>query len=115
MDQLKPGNSDLGIPSQIENPDIRVHLTRQPYDDYFQLNYIKDGRKISEELDTEETKRWFKDHMAKCVSRELELKREEALDKAMDECWNFGTCVVTIPGDIWQEPAKPFPQYQPQV
>lgn len=115
MDQLRPGISDLGIPAQIEKPDLRVHLTRVPYDEYFHLDYVKDGRKISEELDTEETKKWFKDHMVKCPTRELELRREEALGKAMDETWNFYEGWVTIPGDVYCDPVKPFPQYQPQV
>jgi len=115
MDQPVPGTSDLGISSQIQRPDLRIHLTRIPFDDFFHLEYVIDGRKVSEELEADETRKWFKDHMAKPKSREHELQRQEAIEKALDETWNFYDGKITIPADLYCEPVKPFPQFQPQV
>ena len=107
--------SDLAIPSVIEPPAIRVRITRIPFDDYFHLKYVKDGRETSEELLGEETLKWFTDHMHKPASREAGLVREEAIEKALDESWNFYHGCITIPGDVYEDPIKPFPQYQPKV
>ena len=111
---VKPG-SDLGIPSTLENPNLRVYVTRTPYDDFFHLRFFKEGREVTEELEPDETRKWFKDRFAKPLSREMELAREEAIDKALDECWNFGQTWITIPGEVYVEPAKPFPKFQPQI
>lgn len=115
MDQPAPGTSDLGISSQIVPQDVRIHLTRIPFDDFFHLEYVKDGRKISEELEADDTRKWFKDHQTKPLSKEHEKQREEALEKVLDECWNFYDTWVTIPAELWQDPVRPFPQFQPQV
>jgi hypothetical protein len=115
MDPSPTVVSDLAIPAEITTPDLRVHVTRIPFDDFFHLKYVKDGRETSEELDADETRKWFKERFKKPPSRETELAREEAIDKALDECWNFYETWITVPGDIYQDPVRPYPQYQPQV
>ena len=115
MDPSLIAHSDLAIPSEIQPPDLRVLVTRIPFDDFFHLKYVKDGRETSEELEADDTRKWFKDRYRKPASREQELAREEAIDKALDEAWNFYIARINIPGDLYQEPAKPFPHYQPQV
>ena len=111
----QPGASDLAIPSEIVKPDVRVHVTRIPYDDYFQLSYQINGRQMSEELDPDETRKWFTDRFSVPKSVEHGKQRDEMLGKALDECWNFYETWITIPGDVYVEPAKPFPHYQPQI
>lgn len=96
-------------------PDLRVHVTRIPFDDFFHLRYFKEGREVTEELEADDTRQWFKDRFMKPKSKEQGLAREEALEKALDECWNFYEAWITIPGDVYVEPVKPFPHYQPQV
>jgi hypothetical protein len=107
--------SDLAVSSEIKTPDLRVHVTRIPFDDFFHLTFVRDGREVSEELEAEDTRKWFKERFTKPPSRETELAREEAIEKALDETWNFYEAWITIPGDVYMEPVKPFPQFQPQV
>jgi len=115
MDQNAPGQSDLGISSVVEPQSILIYVSKIPFDDYFTLRFTKDGRAISEELDPEETGQWFRDHMKKAPSRAAELKRDEALGKYLDDAWNFCEAVIEIPADVYMEPLKRFPNYQPQV
>ena len=117
MDQNPPGTSELPQPQvQVKvAPDLVVHITRQFWDDYFKLEFTIDGRPVSEELLPDETRQWFKDHMARPISRELGLARDEALNRQLDEAWNFNETYVRIPGDVYREPIKPFPAFQPQV
>lgn len=110
-----PGTSDLGIPSAITPQPLRVHITRIPGDDYFTLAFVKEGRDVTEELEADEARAWFKAHFNKPKSFEQEKMREEDVDKALDECWNFYECWFTIPADVYFEPVKRFPQFQPQV
>jgi hypothetical protein len=106
MDPPKAGISDLGISSVIKQPPLRVYLTRVPFDDFFQLRYFKDGRETSEELEADDTRKWFKEHG---------ITDDEGLERALDECWNFGQTVINIPADVYKEPMRKFPQFQPQV
>lgn len=115
MDQPNDVSSDLAIPSVIELAPMRFHVTRQPFDDYFTVVYFKDGRDTSEEMDSDETRAWFLARFKQASSREAQLAREEALEKSLDECWNFGRTVINIPADVYTEPVKRYPQYQPQV
>ena len=62
---------------------MRVSVTREPFSDYFNIT-LATGH--SEELETEETKQWFKDHGANM----------DVVDKALDHCWNFGSCEINI-------------------
>jgi len=93
---------------------MRFHVTRQPGDDYFNVVYVKDGRETSEELESTETSKWFMERFVK-GTREQFLAREEAIQKALDECWNFYETWINIPADVYCEPVKRWPQYQPQV
>ena len=70
MDPSPTAVSDLAIPAEITTPDLRVHVTRIPFDDFFHLKYVKDGRETSEELDADETRKWFKERFKKPPSRE---------------------------------------------
>ena len=116
MVQPNLGISDLGIPSDVTaKQGLRVHVTRIPFDDNFTLSFFKEGREVTEELDVEETRAWFKAHFAKAQSREQDLQRDEALQKALDEAWNFYETWINIPPDVYTEPVQRFPQYQPQV
>lgn len=111
-------DSDLVVPPPPEPgtvQDFVVEVTRIPNDDYFTLKFTRAGREVSEELDTEETKKFFLDRYTKPLSRAMELAREEAVQKAMDECWNFYQTKIRIPGELYREPALPFPQFQPKV
>lgn len=104
MDQSPPGISE---PVEVQQqPDMVVLVTRQPYDDYFHLAYEKDGRKVTEELMPDETRQWFKDHG---------ITDKIGLEKSLDECWNFYETRIRIPGNVYKEPQKPFPAFQPQV
>jgi len=114
MDQSKPGVSDLAIPNVVVKPDMRFHVTRQPGDDYFNVKYVKDGRDVSEELEATETCAWFLGRFVK-GTREQFLAREEAVQKVLDETWNFYEAWLTIPAESYQEPIKRWPQYQPQI
>jgi len=109
--------SDLGIPSEVPSgaQDLRVEVYREQFDDYFLLRFKREGREISEELEPDDVRKFFKDHHVKFKSRELELAWEEALEKALDEAWNFKKTIITIPASAYTEPIKPFPQFQPQV
>lgn len=115
MDQSPTVVSDLAISSEIAAPDLRVYVTRIPFDDFFHLKFVRDGREVSEELEAEDTRKWFKERFTEPPSRETELAREEAIEKALDEAWNFYATVITIPGGLYMEPVKPFPKFQPQV
>lgn len=116
MVQPNPGTSDLGISSDLTaKRGLRVQITRIPFDEYFTLRYTKDGREVTEELDAEETRAWFKERFKKPASFEQEKMWEEDVGKALDECWNFYETVFTIPPDVYVEPVKRFPQFQPQV
>jgi len=110
-----PGTSDLAIPSVIEKPPVRIEMTRIPFDDYFTLKYFKEGREVTEELDAEETRKWFKERFKKAASFKQEKDWEEDLEKALDECWNFYHAIFNIPADVYVEPVRRFPQFQPQV
>ncbi len=113
-----PASDPLVVPAPPEPgtaQDFVVRVTRQPYDDYFHLEFTRAGRQVSEELDTEATKRFFLDRFVKSLSREQELAREENLDKYLAECWNFYETKITIPADVYREPSLPFPQFQPKV
>lgn len=117
MDQSGPAASELVVPPPPEpgTPvDFVVHVTRIPYDDYFNLTFTVNGREVSEELETPETEKFFLDRMIH-ASREQYLAREEALGKLLAEAWNFGKTVITIPADVYREPSLPFPQFQPKV
>lgn len=87
----------------VQGQEVRVRLTRQPFMDEFTI-HLPNGH--TEELDPDETRQWFYDHG---VSK----KSSEALEKLLDECWNFYESAVTI--ESYREPVKPFPGYQPQV
>ena len=115
MDQPVPGTSDLGIPSVVGKQDLRVRITRIPGDDYFTLAYTKEGREVTEELEADETRAWFKTHFCKPKSFEQEKMREEDVDKALDETWNFYIAYFVIPADVYTEPVQRFPQFQPQI
>jgi hypothetical protein len=118
MDQSPPSTSDLVVPPPPETgtgQPFRVYVFRQPWDDYFLLKFTKQGREVSEELEPDETRKFFLDRFTKPLSKKQLAEREEALDKALDECWNFAHTVITIPADLYQEPALPFPQFQPKV
>lgn len=102
-------------PEQGTQQDFVVFVFRQPYDDYFLLKFTKQGREVSEELEPDATRKFFMDRFIEPLSKEQRLAREEALEKALDECWNFQQTKITIPADVYREPPLPFPQYQPKV
>lgn len=97
--QLTPGTNCV-------RDDVRVFLTREPWGDTFTLNVLRDGRKSSEELEPDETRAWFK---ARGITN------VEALEKALDECWNFYQTVIVIPAHVYRDPVLPFPRYQPKL
>lgn len=107
MAQPSQGSSEppVAVPPPLP-PDVRVELSRIPYGDYFTLTVTKDGRVSSEELEPDEARAWFKARG---------IRDDEALEKALDETWNFYQAVVTIAGDVYREPTRPFPKFQPQV
>jgi len=109
--------SDLGIPGEIptSKQDFLVEVNREQFSDWFVLRFKKEGREISEELEPEDVRKFFKDHHVKFASRELELAWEEALEKALDDAWNFSKAIIRIPADAYYEPIRPYPQFQPQV
>jgi hypothetical protein len=72
---------------------VTVKLTREPWGDCFNLA-LDNGH--TEELEPEETRKWFKEHLSKALCREAELKREEAIEKVLDEAWNFREAAVVI-------------------
>lgn len=118
MGQSQPSTSELVVPPPPEPgtpQDFVVQVYRAPFDSYFQLKYVKQGREVSEELEPDETRKFFLDRFTKALSKEQEKAREEGLEKALDECWNFQHTEITIPADVYREPSLPFPQYQPKV
>ena len=118
MGQGIPSDAPLVVPpppAPGQSQDFVVYLTHVPWDDYFQLKMFRKGREVTEELDVEETRKFFKERFTKAASREQELAREEALERALDECWNFSQTKITIPAGVYNEPALPFPQFQPKV
>lgn len=60
-----------------------ILVTREPFSDYYVLT-LENGQ--TEELEVEEAKTWFREHGA----------RMDAVDKAMDHCWNFYSVQITI-------------------
>lgn len=78
-----------------------MRVTREPFGEEFTI-HLPNGH--TEELDPDETRKWFFDHG---------VTNDEALEKALDECWNFYETSVLI--ESFQEPVKPFPAYQPDV
>ena len=64
-------------------PAVHVLITREPFSDFFVIT-LDNGQ--SEELEVEDCKKWFKDRGANM----------DAVDKAMDHCWNFYRSEVNI-------------------
>lgn len=86
--------------------DVIVELTREPWGESFMLAIDRAGRKSTEELEPDETRAWFKEHG---------ITNDEALEKALDECWNFYRTTIVIPGHVYKEPKKPFANFQPKI
>lgn len=117
MDPSAPA-SDLVVPAppeQVSPQDFVVRLTRVYQGDFFTLHFVRSGREISEELDPDATRKFFMERFTKARSIEQHKAREEGLEKALDETWNFYQSIVTIPADVYCEPSLPFAQFQPKV
>ena len=109
---------DLVVPPPPEpgtQQDFVVHLMRAPFSDFFLLKMFRSGREITEELEVEDMRKFFNDRFTKPASVEQGKARDEALEKAYDEAWNFGETKITIPADVYREPTLPFPAFQPKV
>lgn len=94
-------DAPIPAPSGTSLQPMRVRITREPFGDYFTLHL--DNRPNAEELDPEETRKWFKEHGADM----------EKLETVLDECWNFYEAVCTI--SSYKEPKLAHPDFQPNV
>jgi len=71
------------------------------WSDFFVIKRLDNGH--SEELETEETREWFKAHGGDL----------DKIDKALDHCWNFQRAVITIKRPI--EPKIQQRDAEPQL
>lgn len=85
---------------------IKIRITRQPYDDYFVLHFSRRGKDQSEELEPDDARKWFKDHG---------VKNSEAVERALDDAWNFYESIVNISATTWKEPVLPNQAYLPNI
>lgn len=72
-----------GFTSVSTGTPMAVHVTREPFADYFVIT-LENGQ--SEELEVEDTKQWFREHGANM----------DVVDKCLDHVWNFGRADVVI-------------------
>ena len=70
------------LPVQPSRP-LTIVLKREPYLEWFVL-HVDDGS--SEELDPEDARSWFK----------MRGANMEAVEKALDYCWNFYNATIVI-------------------
>jgi hypothetical protein len=106
-DKIPPPNLEgLPTPNLEERPGLIVHVSRIHHDPYFTLQFVKDGRLTSEELEAQDTMKWFMDRG---------VRDDETLGKSLDDAWNFYETVIEIPGHLYREPPIRFPAFQPNI
>jgi hypothetical protein len=80
-------------------PPLTVEITREMWSDLFVIKRLDNGH--TEELETEETRDWFKAHGADMVK----------IDKVLDHVYNFqkATCTIAKPIEpkVQQRDAEP--------
>lgn len=79
---------------------LHVVITREPYLEWFTIK-LPNG--YTEELDPDETRKWFKKRGANM----------EVLEKALDRCWNFYSAEVWIQNP--QTPPVANPEVEPDI
>jgi hypothetical protein len=90
---------------ESEIPPLPVHVTREPFCEWFNLEYRTDDSPtpLTEELDPDETRDWFKKRGADM----------DKIEKMLDYVWNFYRADVVI-----EKPKKvelPMSKIQPRI
>ena len=88
------------VPQVALPPGLHVLITREPFSDFFVIT-LDNGH--SEELEVEDTRKWFKDRGADM----------DKMEKALDQTWNFQRCEVII--DNPREPLVAKLAHSPRV
>ncbi len=92
--------STPGTVALVPGKPVVVLVTREPFCDWF---IIKLPNGYTEELEAEETQRWFKDHGANPI----------AIERFLDHVWNFRRGEVEI--QCYKEPKTANPKTDPNL